>query len=204
MITKNIFIIILSLFITACSVNQIEDKIVLEKEKILLEREPVSHELVSEINYILFLLKQNDLETLNSRFIHPSFGFLELNKDENLKINIQQKFQMDEISNDIESFEIKEEEIVFNCSPYDDRYYGWDKNGVFLVPSKTLYLSDLMRKENLVKEDRYSFQEIEKAVFMDKGSYEITIPYNIIFYLTKIDGKWYITLIDKVKTDCSE
>ena len=206
MTIKNIFtLIIFSLFITACSVNQVENQPVLAKKKVLLEREPISNELLNDINHILFLLKQKDLETLNSRFIHPTFGYFELSKDENQKkIIIQQKFLMDEISDDIESFDIKEEEVIFNCSPYDDSYYGWNKEGVFLLPSKTLYLSGLMKQENLIKIDSYSQKDIEKAIIMDKGSYEITIPYNTIFYLTKIDKQWYITLIDKVKTDCSE
>ena len=38
----------------------------------------------------------------------------------------------------------------------------------------------------------------------EKTSYEVIVTNNIIFYLTKINNIWYITLIDKIETDCSK
>ena len=76
---KNILIIIFfSVFITACSMNKTIQENIMIKKKESLERPTVSTELLSDINHILFLLQQNDLETLNSRFIHPIFSYYEL------------------------------------------------------------------------------------------------------------------------------
>jgi len=53
-----------------CSVNQIEKNIVLEvKKKVVLEREAISDELLSDINYILFLLKQKDFKVAQNHEI---------------------------------------------------------------------------------------------------------------------------------------
>lgn len=181
----------------------IQENIMIKKKE-SLERPAVSTELLSDINHILFLLQQNDLETLNSRFIHPIFSYYELIKNQEEKILIEKKLLIDEINRDIESFEIKQEEAIFNCSPYDDSYFGWNKEGVFLNTSKDLNISSIMEKQNLQKPNLFTKEEIKQAVLIEKTSYEVIIPYNIIFYLTLIDKQWYITLIDKIKTDCTK
>ena len=202
---KNILIIIFfSVFITACSMNKTIQENIMIKKKESLERPTVSTELLSDINHILFLLQQNDLETLNSRFINPIFSYYELIKNQEEKIIIEKKLLIDEINRDIESFEIKQEEAIFNCSPYDDSYFGWNKEGVFLNTSKDLNIASIMEKQNLQKPNLFTKEEIKHAVLIEKTSYEVIIPYNIIFYLTLIDKQWYITLIDKIKTDCTK
>lgn len=205
MIIKNIFVVfVFSLFITACSVNKttFEGNIFKKKEEV---REPISKVLLSEINHILFLLKQNDLDTLNNKFINPNYGFYEVYKNETEnKITFEHRLQIDETTNVVESFDIKEEEAIFNCSPFDDSSYGWDKEGVFLTPNTKPYLSELMKKANLLELNKYKEEDIKRAMFIEKTSYVVNIPYNIIFYITKIENQWYITLIDKVVTNCSQ
>lgn len=205
MIIKNIFVVfIFSLFIIACSVNETTFEGNIFKKKVEV-REPISNVLVSEINYILLLLKQNERGILNSKFINPIYGLYEVYKDEtDNKITFEHRLEIDEISNIIESFDIKEEEPIFNCSPFDDASYGWYKEGVFLTPNTKPYLSELMKKANLIEVDKYNEEDIKRAIFIEKTSYVVTIPYNIIFYITKIDNQWYITLIDKVVTNCSQ
>lgn len=204
---KNIFaILIFSFFISACSVNQnLENQVSIFKKKAEV-RESVTPTLLSELNYILLLLEQNDLDLINSKFINPTFGFYEVFKNEKEnKIKFQQKIQIEEISNNIDSFDIKEEEeAIFNCSPFDDTYYGWNKEGVFLTANTKPYLSEIMKESNLLEPNKYKEDEIKRAIFIEKTSYEVIIPYNMVFYITKINNQWYITLIDNVKTDCSE
>jgi hypothetical protein len=203
---KNIFaILIFSFFINACSVNQNLEKQVFIFKKKTEVRESVTPTLLSELNYILLLLEQNDLDLINSKFINPTFGFYEVFKNEKEnKIKFQQKIQIEEISNNIDSFDIKEEEAIFNCSPFDDTYYGWNKEGVFLTANTKPYLSETMKESNLLEPNKYKEDEIKRAIFIEKTSYEVIIPHNMVFYITKINNQWYITLIDNVKTDCSE
>lgn len=197
---KNFLAIFFSMiFFTACSTNQVSLSV--EKK---LERENVSVDLLNEISFILVLLKQNNLEVINSKLINPKFGIYEIYKDENTNnITFKHTLQIDEISDDVDSFEIKQELNTFNCSPENDAFYGWSKEGTFLTPNIKPYLSNIMKKENVVQVDKYKKEELQRVEVIEKTSYEVIVTYNIIFYLTKIDGKWYITLIDKVKTDCS-
>ena len=61
-----------------------------------------------------------------------------------------------------------------------------------------------MKNTNLHNVNTYSQEDIKTANIIEKTSYEVIVPYNIIFYITKLENQWFITLIDKVKTDCSE
>ena len=189
-----------SLFLTACSVTNNQLGV---KEKKIYEKEPITQDLKNEITQILQLIKQNNLALLNSKYIHPINGYYEVIKFENKNI-FEIKNSISEVDNQIESFEIKLEKATFNCSPLDDSLYGWDKEGVFINSQITPYLTKIMEQSNVLQVNRFNKVDIEKAEFIEQRSYEVIVPYNIIFYITKIENNWYITLIDKVTTDCSE
>lgn len=189
-----------SLFIAACSVTNNQLGV---KEKKIYEKEPITQDLKNEITQILQLIKQNNLALLNSKYIHPINGYYEVIKFENKNI-FEIKNSISEVDNQINSFEIKLEKATFNCSPLDDSLYGWDKEGVFINSQITPYITKIMEQSNVLQANRFNKVDIEKAEFIEQRSYEVIIPYNIIFYITKIENNWYITLIDKIKTDCSE
>ncbi len=189
-----------SLFLTACSITNNQLGV---KEKKIYEKEPITQDLKNEITQILQLIKQNNLALLNSKYIHPINGYYEVIKFENRNI-FEIKNSISEVDNEIESFEIKIEKATFNCSPLDDSLYGWDKEGIFINTQITPYLTKIMEESNVLQVNRFNKVEFEKAEFIEQRSYEVIVPYNIIFYITKIENKWYITLIDKIKTDCTK
>ncbi len=203
MFLKRIFnlliFIFLSFFITACSVNNNQLQV---NQKKIYEKEPITPQLKNEINQILQLIKQNNLALLNSKYIHPINGYYDVTKFEYKNI-FEIKNSISELNNEIDSFEIKTEKVTFNCSPLDDSLYGWDKEGVFLNSQTTPFITKIMEEANILQTNRFKKEEIEKADFIEQTSYEVIIPYNIIFYMTKLENNWYITLIDNVTTDCS-
>ncbi|AXX88672.1 hypothetical protein CKA55_10400 [Arcobacter suis] len=203
MFLKRIFnlliFIFLSFFITACSVNNNQLQV---NQKKIYEKEPITPQLKNEINQILQLIKQNNLALLNSKYIHPINGYYDVTKFEYKNI-FEIKNSISELNNEIDSFEIKTEKVTFNCSPLDDSLYGWDKEGVFLNSQTTPFITKIMEEANILQTNRFKKEEIEKADFIEQTSYEVIIPYNIIFYITKLENNWYITLIDNVTTDCS-
>ena len=203
MFLKKIFnlliFIFLSFFITACSVNNNQLQV---NQKKIYEKEPITQNLKNEINQILQLIKQNNLALLNSKYIHPINGYYDVTKFEYKNI-FEIKNSISELNNEIDSFEIKTEKVTFNCSPLDDSLYGWDKEGVFLNSQTTPFITKIMEEANILQTNRFKKEEIEKADFIEQTSYEVIIPYNIIFYITKLENNWYITLIDNVTTDCS-
>ena len=198
-ISNLLIFIFLSFFITACSVNNNQLQV---NQKKIYEKEPITPQLKNEINQILQLIKQNNLALLNSKYIHPINGYYDVTKFEYKNI-FEIKNSISELNNEIDSFEIKTEKVTFNCSPLDDSLYGWDKEGVFLNSQTTPFITKIMEEANILQTNRFKKEEIEKADFIEQTSYEVIIPYNIIFYMTKLENNWYITLIDNVTTDCS-
>ena len=194
-----IIFIIFSLFLTACSVSNTQVQVNQNK---IYEKELITQDLKNEVNQIAQLIKQNNLALLSSKYIHPINGYYEVTKFEHKNI-FEIKNNISNIDNLIDSFEIKIEKATFNCSPLDDSLYGWDKEGVFLNSQTTPYITKIMEEANTLQVNRFKKEEIEKADFIEQTSYEVIIPYTIIFYITKIDNKWYITLIDNIITDCN-
>ena len=185
---KNIILIFILLLFSSCAVNQ--------NRLELIKKEPIDEELLSHVRYILYLVQTNDLKNLNEIYINKNYGYFEVNLNElENKPQIVKKYQIDEIDNYIESFDIQNIEVSFNCSPYNDAFYGWNKDGVFIFEPKTNYLDNFLNDKT--KEEKEFTQKVKNI------SYEVIATNNTIFYITKIDKKYYITLIDNLKTNCS-
>lgn len=185
---KNIILIFILLLFSSCAVNQNR----LEP----IKKEPIDEELLSHVRYILYLVQTNDLKNLNEIYINKNYGYFEVNLNElENKPQIVKKYQIDEIDTYIESFDIQNIEVSFNCSPYNDAFYGWNKDGVFIFEPKTNYLDTFINEKN--KDEKEFIKKVKN------GSYEVVATNNTIFYITKIDKKYYITLIDNLKTNCS-
>lgn len=203
-IFKTLLLVFFSLFITACSVEQIAIGNFPVQEKVE-KREPITPFLLNNINQILLTMKEEDIDSINNRFVHPIFGVYVVSKAEKEnKIVFEHLNTLSEINSYIDSFEIKKEDANFNCSPETDEFYGWDKEGVFINDKVNFYLSSIMKEANILKEDSFLNDELKRVNLIEKTSYQVIIPFNVIFYITKIDGMWYITLIDEVKTDCTQ
>ena len=194
-----LILIFLPLFLTSCAVNNSQ---IVENGKKIYEKEAVTPTLINEINQIALSIKENNLALLNSKYVHPINGFYNVTKLENRNI-FEIKNSFTEVDNSIDSFEIRFDKVTFNCSPYDDSFYGWDKYGIFINAQTIPHVSKIMEEANVIQPNSYKVEDIEKVDFMEQTSYEVTIPYIIIFYISKIDNQWYITLVDEVTTDCS-
>lgn len=185
---KNLILIFILLFFSSCAVNQNN----LEP----IKKDNIDEELLSHIRYILYLIQINDLQTLNEIYINKNHGYYEVNLDEfENKKQIIKRYKIEEIDTHIESFDIENIEVTFNCSPYNDAFYGWSKDGTFIFEPKTNYLDNFLSDKT--KEEK----EFTKRV--KNSSYEIVATNNSVFYITKIDKKYYITLIDNLKTNCT-
>jgi hypothetical protein len=189
--------ILLAFFFTACSVNNL----MTPNKKKSYEKKEITTSLINEVINITHLIKQNNLALLNSKYINPKYGLYEVSKLDGKNI-FEHKNSITKIKNDVDSFEVKNEKANFYCSTSDDSLYGWDKEGIYLNAKTKPLITPIMEEANIVNPNSYKEEEIEKVDFIEQTSYEVTITYNMIFYLTLIDDKWYITLIDNATTDC--
>ncbi|WBU88289.1 hypothetical protein [Cellulophaga omnivescoria] len=99
--------------------------------------------------------------------------------------------------------------ITYNTSPtFDCNTYTWSTKGLFCDTLKTNALLS-----NTIKNLKYELSsttysnELKRALDLEKISYRIILvdknDEDLIFYLSYINKKWMLTLIDRVTTDCS-
>lgn len=191
---KNIiFLMLITILFSSCVRNSEQLKIDENKAKVLKDKEIEDkkyNELINRVNNLLPLIQSSNLTLINDSYINKNFGLYEIFvDDENENITLKYEIKIEEIDDYIASNIILFDEIKFNCDSENDSLYGWEKDGVFLVKNF----------ENL--SDKLSIAEDRKNIL--KNSYKLIITNNIVLYLSYIENSWYITLIDKVTTDCS-
>ena len=84
----------------------------------------------------------------------------------------------------------------------------WTKTGTFADTTITDHLlSKTARRLNLYLKRKIPPKTISSFVALESVSRKIVIADNngndLIFYLSYINNKWYLTIIDKITTDCS-
>jgi len=187
---KNLVFSLLALLFVSCAVNEAN----LQKKEPI--KEAINEELISQVRYILHLLENNNTKKLNSDYINKELGYYEVSLDENLNTpTIMKKTKLTDLDDYVESYNVQNIEVDFHCSPHNDAFYGWDNDGVFIFDPKNNYLVNKL-ETSTGKEQEFIKQIIQ-------NSYEVVITNNMIFYITKVDKKYYITLIDNLKTNCS-
>ena len=216
--------ILLIFLMTGCALNQVKTvdnngNVTYGKkiEKIVYERPEVSELLKNRIRGILKTMASNNLTKLNKEYIHTEFGFYNLSKIEGVEVFQEQNEIYNIIEDDTEEvshivarvksdsvkLQIIQKNIVFDCSPDNDAFYGWSDDGLFLSSMTGSILTEMMKKVNIYQKDKYKTRNFNKAERIEKTSYKVVLTPELSFYITKIDNNWYITLIDRITTDCS-
>lgn len=224
MFFKVLIPIFISFIISACSVSTVNkdgsilDILNIKKEKIIeYKREAVSENLINTVSQIIEAMNANNLTLINQKFIHPTFGFYDLYRTDGMNtFTYQQNIysipeeDIEEICHVIkrmrkveEPLSIKLEESNFDCSPNNDEFYGWNKSGVFLNANTETFLTNIMTKSNELEKDKYKKEDFQKAMEIEKTSYKVIVTPDMVFYVTKIDNAWYLSLFDRISTDCS-
>ncbi|MEN7551761.1 hypothetical protein AAG747_27850 [Rapidithrix thailandica] len=172
-------------------------------------------ELEKVVKAIFQHLKNKELDILNQRYIHKELGFYDV-----YRIGVADLFQIR-----------KEIEYVEGASPlslyhtlvggmegydsvpgiayayveFDCGSFLWNQEGLFIsgrlnYPSITQIMTHAEKYEDV----RYTPEAYAQAKQMEENSYRVVFTQaDIIFYLSKISGRWYIRLVDRVTTDCS-
>ena len=102
------------------------------------------------------------------------------------------------------NYEIKYQTLpVFDCNSMK-----WSKTGIYCDTTQIdNLLSTIARQLEKNKGEKAPDSEIEEFVKIENKSRRIVLADNdggeLVFYLTIIDNKWYLTILDRVSSDCS-
>lgn len=218
-ISNIVFPLFIVLMVTGCSVKDMELGKILEpvEKKFVYERPAVDDKLLLRVNEIVKAMSLNQLNLINKKYIHPTFGFYNLYKIKGQKVFTHQpqvynivEEKTEELSHLISRVPKKapleailQENVTFKCSPLNDAYYGWSGHGIYLNDKTRNYLSSMMEAINFYKKDTYKKEDFHKAKLIEKTGYKLVLTPELIIYLTKIDNEWYISQFDRITTDCS-
>jgi hypothetical protein len=130
--TINLFTLTLvSILFTACAIDgQYVDG------KRIYEKEPITQDLINEVNQIALSIKENNLSLINARYIHPINGYYDVTKFENKNI-FEVKKVITEADSNIDSFEIRFDKVTY-------------KNSIFIPAIKTIIIWTTI-KSNFIK-----------------------------------------------------
>lgn len=90
---------------------------------------------------------------------------------------------------------------VFSCETE-----SWNKQGLFVdiieQPNRLMAIAEHHDKYEEVKLDAGRRDQVEKA---EKNSYRVVLTTDtpLVFHIKEIDGKWYVTILDRSYGDCS-
>ena len=162
---------------------------------------------------ILSTLYNGDVEELNTKYIHPTYGLHDLYRvgatdrirvlfaipDEETKDSFtlyQQLFSSDKTT----TFSFQWKKVSFSCDNF-----SWNQEGVFLSEEKVQPSPlNLIQGQDNRKDSNFTKEEYTKAAFIEEHSIKVIDTENdLILYCTKIEGKWYLTVVDRLTTDCS-
>lgn len=209
---KYFFMVFVVLFIAGCSIKNVENKEEVKQEKkVELKREPITPMLLLTVNEIVKLIQNHDIKTLDKKYINHELGFFDIYKSKNnffyerkLTLNPLEKDYFSIVNSikrakfDVKNLKIQKSSAIFSCSPNDDKYYGFKKQGLFLSD-----ILDFPNVSSMTKKQKDKFSR-DYALLVDKTSYKVVLTEaEIIFFLTKIEDKWYISLFDRASISCS-
>ena len=178
-------------------------------------REPnnaVKKEVEQVVYEIVELLKKSNVESfesINKKYIHPKYGFYYIKRPGAMDdFYHYEKFNTDNIKNRRRAYtaidffmgdkSYKTPKIEWKETAFDCGDEAWLANGL-IVNDKGYNISKRIYEFN-----QNSKEEKVKVAFLAKDVWNVSITaWDIVFELKKIDGRWYIVLINSSETDCS-
>jgi len=91
--------------------------------------------------------------------------------------------------------------IEFDCG----LTYEFEGSGLYITDSiEYPSLTAIIDHEERFEQKSYSNIQKETAKLIQENSYRVVFTYSyLVLFITKIDEDWYLTLVDRVTTDCS-
>jgi len=152
-------------------------------------------ETIEEAVYnILELCKADKINSLNEKYVNPDIGVYEKKKiglvaeflhTREIEKTTSSTGTIYQVLTNLDDIDINQKIDFYNDLEYNCDRFKWNKTG--LIASKNFNIES-NNNLNVIKEDSYMI------VLTDN---------DIVFYLTKLKDRFYITIIDRTIADCS-
>ncbi len=176
-------------------------------------RQPSSktkEEVEAVVKEMFSLFRKKDIDTLNKRFIHPKYGFYHMYRPGAMDV-ASHHMKLEKTP----SKTWTKENTLFRASKIGktlkwesvDTYCEnqmWTKEGIFVHQVPYLSVLGIWKYWEGSNDMNPSKEEKQKAKFLMQDIFVIVdTKADLVFYIKKIDGKWYLTHIDRAALDCS-
>lgn len=178
--------------------------------------EQIPPDLAHAIDDLFNILQKQDLDAFNKQFIHPEHGLYDINQPgamgtlrtldsipystKRAYMNVYPTLFCLEVGDSTGPWEWDEPRFICDVNTWE-----WEKQGFFVRNKPSLpsvpFLMSLIESNG---DAFYSDEEKEYANWVLESSFRVVVTkYNLSFFLTRIDGQWYMTVLDRITWDCS-
>jgi hypothetical protein len=160
-------------------------------------------EVVAQKLFELFY--RGDYKQIDRTYVHPRYGFYFL-----YRIGVPDSFihhtQLEEagVSRYITFAKKHAQKIHWQKPRYLCEYNKWDRVGIFIHQAPYSTVSKIMAFDEKYNERTYAPEQKERIAFLESDTYVLVHSQcSAALYIKKINGRWYLTHIDTLPSDCS-
>ena len=167
-------------------------------------------EVEKVVKEMFHLFHTKDIAALNKRFIHPKYGFYHMYRPGAMDV-ASHHMKLDKIPSKTWTKEntlfrvnkIKEALKWESVDTYCENPM-WTKEGIFIHDIPYVSVLDIWKYWEASNDINPNKSEKKRAKFLIQDVFVVVdTKADVVFYIKKIDGKWYLTHIDRAASDCS-
>lgn len=161
------------------------------------------------VTEIMECLAKDDLGTINKKYIHPAYELFVV-----YRMGVPDIFyrtatlEKDSIYSSpyfyTAALQQGKRVLKLAAVDYDCNHERWSRNGFFYQQNVPNQLSDIVAFTKKYEGVETEAETLAAIRVIEKSSYRIVdTESSVVFWLSWIDNKWYLTVFDLVSMDCS-
>ena len=167
-------------------------------------------EVEDVVKEMFHLFHTKDIEALNEEFIHPKYGFFHMYRPGAMDVATHHE-KLDKTpsktwTKENNLFRVNKIREALKWESVDSYCENpmWTKEGIFVHEMPYVSVLGIWKYWEDSGDIKPSKSEKERAKFLVKDVFvAVDTKADVVFYIKKIDGKWYLTHIDRAASDCS-
>ncbi len=190
--------------------SKIDGLVLFDPYQFMQPSKKTKKEVEAVVKEMFRLFHTKDIDALNERFIHSKYGFYHFYRPGAMDV-ASHHMKLEKIPSKtwtkentlFRATKIKEALKWESVDTYCENPM-WTKEGIFIHQMPYLSTLSIWKYWEDSDDIKPSTQEKERARFLEQNVFVVVdTKADIVFYIKKIDGKWYLTHIDRAASDCS-